>query len=44
VLTGLEDGRVIQDASQAPAGSQLRARLAKGSLNVKVQESFTQEA
>ncbi len=44
VITNMEDGKVIQDASQAPVGAELHARLAKGMLNVKVQKSFSQEA
>lgn len=44
VLTRLEDGTIVQDAAQVPPGAQLRARLAKGSLDVKVQEIFSEEA
>ena len=44
VLTRLDDGKIVQDAAQAPLGSELRARLAKGTLDVKVQETFSQES
>lgn len=44
VVTRLEDGKIVETARQAPGGSDLRVRLAAGSLNVKVQESFIEEA
>jgi len=44
VVTGAQDGRIVQDSSQAASGSELHVRLARGSLNVKVQESFPQES
>jgi exodeoxyribonuclease VII large subunit len=44
VVTSSHDGSIIQDASQAAPGSELGVRLAGGKLNVKVQESFPQEA
>jgi exonuclease VII large subunit len=43
VLTRLDDGKIVKDAAQAPTGVELLARLAQGTLNVKVQESLTQE-
>jgi exodeoxyribonuclease VII large subunit len=44
VVTRLEDGKIIETVKQAPAGSDLRVRLAEGVLNVRVQESFSEEA
>ena len=44
VVTRLEDGKIVATAEQAPGGSDLRVRLAAGSLNVRVQESFSEEA
>ena len=44
VLTRIEDGKIVQSAEQAPAGTQLSARLAQGTISVRVQESFSQEA
>jgi exodeoxyribonuclease VII large subunit len=44
VVTRVEDGKIVETAKQAPAGSDLRVRLAAGSLNVRVQESFSEEA
>ncbi len=44
VVTRKEDGKIIETARQAPAGSDLRVRLSEGALNVRVQESFTEEA
>ena len=43
VVTRLEDGKLIETAREAPGGAALRVRLAQGSLNVKVQEAFTEE-
>jgi len=37
VITGREDGVIIHNARQAPAGSDLRVRLAEGTLDVRVQ-------
>lgn len=37
VVTRLQDGRIVQTASQAPPGSDLHLRLAHGELDVKVQ-------
>lgn len=44
VVTRLADGKIVATAEQAPGGSDLRVRLAAGSLNVRVQESFSEEA
>jgi exodeoxyribonuclease VII large subunit len=44
VVTRMADGKIVETAKQAPAGSDLRVRLAEGSLNVRVQESFPEEA
>ena len=44
VVTRLEDGKIVETARQAPGGSDLRVRLAAGSLKVRVQESFSEEA
>ena len=44
VVTRVEDGKTVETARQAPAGSDLRVRLAEGALNVRVQESFSEEA
>jgi len=44
VLTRIDDGKIVQNSEQAPAGTQLSARLAQGTINVRVQESFSQEA
>jgi len=44
VLTRIDDGKIVQNSEQAPAGTQLSARLAQGTISVRVQESFSQEA
>jgi exodeoxyribonuclease VII large subunit len=44
VVTRLEDGKIVKTAEEAPGGSALQVRLAAGSLSVKVQESFLEEA
>jgi exodeoxyribonuclease VII large subunit len=44
VVTRIEDGKIVETAKQAPGGSDLRVRLAEGTLSVKVQESFSEEA
>jgi exodeoxyribonuclease VII large subunit len=44
VVTRVADGKIVEAAKQAPTGSDLRVRLAAGSLNVRVQESFPEEA
>jgi exodeoxyribonuclease VII large subunit len=44
VVTRMADGKIVEMAKQAPAGSDLRVRLAEGSMNVRVQESFPEEA
>ncbi|MCX6069049.1 MAG: exodeoxyribonuclease VII large subunit [Chloroflexi bacterium] len=44
VVMRLKDGKIVETARQAPGGSDLRVRLAAGSLNVKVQESFIEES
>jgi exodeoxyribonuclease VII large subunit len=43
VLTRLEDGKLVKDIGQAPIGTQLRARLAKGTLDVEVQKLFSED-
>ncbi len=44
VVTRIADGKIVETAQQAPAGADLRVRLASGALKVKVQESFFEEA
>jgi exodeoxyribonuclease VII large subunit len=44
VVTRVADEKIVETAGQAPAGSELRVRLASGKLEVKVQESFLEEA
>jgi len=44
VLTSRPDGKFIKAARQAPAGSDLHVRLAEGELDVRVQQSFLEEA
>jgi len=44
VVTRLQDGKIVQTASQAPVGSDLRVCLAEGGLDVKVEHSFLEEA
>ncbi len=38
VVTRRQDGVIVHNAGQAPAGSELRLRLAEGELDVRVQE------
>ena len=44
VVTRTTDGKIVQTADQAPAGTDLRVRLAQGELEVKVETSFWEEA
>ena len=44
VVTNRSDGKIIQAAKAAPAGSDLHVRLADGELDVRVQQSFWEEA
>ena len=44
VLTRQDDGSLVHDAQQAPAGVGLRARLATGELDLEVQKSYPKEA
>lgn len=44
VVTAQVDGKIIQSAGQALAGSDLHVRLSKGSLDVRVQRSFLKES
>jgi len=39
VVTRRQDGALVHDARQAPAGSDLHVRLAEGELDVRVQEA-----
>ena len=43
VLTRREDGSLVSDVRQAPAGSELRARLAAGELDLQVQKTYFSE-
>jgi exodeoxyribonuclease VII large subunit len=43
VVTRQQDGVLVHNAQQAPAGSELRVRLAAGELDVQVQESRLKE-
>lgn len=44
VVTRRQDGKIVQSASQAPAGAELHVRLAEGALDVNVQQSFEKES
>jgi exodeoxyribonuclease VII large subunit len=44
VVTNRSDGKIIQAAKDAPAGSDLHVRLGQGELDVRVQQSFWEEA
>jgi exodeoxyribonuclease VII large subunit len=44
VVTRQPDGKFIKAAKDAPAGSDLHVRLAEGELDVRVQQSFWEEA
>ena len=44
LVTRLQDGKIIQNAVEAPAGTELRVRLAEGGLDVRVQQSFLEES
>jgi exodeoxyribonuclease VII large subunit len=43
VLTNLEDGKIVKNAQDIPMGAQLRARLASGALDVKVEKLFSED-
>jgi exodeoxyribonuclease VII large subunit len=44
VVTRRQDGKIVQSADQALVGAELQVRLAKGKLDVRVQQSFIEEA
>ncbi|MEI7844348.1 MAG: exodeoxyribonuclease VII large subunit [Chloroflexota bacterium] len=44
VVTRRQDGKIVQSADHAPVGAELQVRLAKGQLDVRVQQSFIEEA
>ena len=44
VVTRRQDGKIVQSVDQAPVGSELQVRLAKGEFDVRVQQSFIEEA
>jgi exodeoxyribonuclease VII large subunit len=42
VVSRVDDGRVLREASQAPAGTEIEARLSKGRLRARVTEALEQ--
>jgi exodeoxyribonuclease VII large subunit len=43
VVSRVEDGALLRDAAQAPAGTEIEARLSKGRLRARVTESLDQD-